>query len=112
MYKGKARNSISALRHRITVQVPIKTTDQGQEVVSWLDVLTSEPADYEYVRGYQTANGRQVEEGVDCVFTVRYSDVYSPVNRIQFDGEEYGVVFVRPTAGRNMYMELHCKVIK
>jgi len=43
---------------------------------------------------------------------VRYRDDYDPEQRILFEGEYYGIVFVRPMAGRNRYMELHAKVVK
>lgn len=111
MYQGKA-NTAGKMRYRITVQKPVKSTTQGQPVVSWVDLLVDEPADYEYTRGYQSVRGRQVEEGVDCIFYVRWREEHDPENRIAFDGEYYGVIFVRPVAGRRRYMELHCKVIK
>jgi len=111
MYRGKA-NTVGAMRYRITVQKPVKTSLQGQMVVSWVTLHEEEPADYEYVRGYGFSRGRQYEEGVDAVFTVRYRDDYDPEQRTLFEGEYYGIVFVRPMAGRNRYMELHAKVVK
>ena len=111
MYRGKPK-TVGAMRYRITVQSPVKTDVQGQRVVTWSNLYEDEPADYDYVRGYQFNRGRQVEEGVDAIFVVRYRDGYDPEQRILFDSEYYGIVFVRPMAGRNRYMELHTKVIK
>ena len=111
MYRGKP-STVGAMRYRITVQSPVKTDLQGQRVVTWSNVYENEPADYEYVRGYQFSRGRQFEEGVDAVFTVRWRDGYDPEQRIVFDGENYGIVFVRPMAGRLQYMEIHAKVVK
>lgn len=112
MYKGKSPNTVGSMRYRITVQSPVKTALQGQPVVTWSNVFEDEPADYDYTRGYQQARGRQVEEGVDAIFTVRWREGYDPEQRILFDGEYYGIIFVRPMAGRKRYLELHTKVVK
>lgn len=110
---GRHRNlRVGGMRYRVTIQSPAVATSVGVPNVSWSDTLTNEPADYEYVRGGQSARGRQVEEGVDAVFTVRYRPGYTPKQRVVFESENYGIVFVRPVGGRNRYLELHVKVVK
>lgn len=103
---------IGGMRHRITVQQPTTTSVQGQVVYAHSDWLTQEPADYDYVRGNQRTHGRQVEEGVDAVFRVRFRDGYTPRHRVMYDGMAHNIVFVRPIGGRDRYLELHTKVVQ
>jgi SPP1 family predicted phage head-tail adaptor len=106
---------VGALRHRITVQTPSKTTGaltQGQRIVSWTNRLTDEPADYEYPSGGQISRGRQVEENVRAVFTVRYRSGYSTEERVVFDGQNFGIVHVKPVLGRDRFLELHCRAVE
>lgn len=105
---------VGALRHRITVQTASKTDGsltQGQRIVSWTNRLTDEPADYEFASGGQSSRGRQVEETVRAIFTVRYRSGYSTEEQVVFDGETYGIVHIEPVVGRDRYLRLHCKSV-
>lgn len=105
---------VGALRYRISVQYETKTdgsATQGQRIVSWTNRLTDEPADYEFAGGGQTSRGRQVEENVRAVFTVRYRSGYSTEESIVFDGDRYGIVHIEPVMGRDRYLRLHCRSI-
>jgi len=105
---------VGALRYRINVQQPSKTdgsTTQGQRIVSWTNRLTDEPADYEYASGGQTARGRQVEETVRAVFTVRYRSGYTTEEQIVFNGETFGIVHIEPVMGRDRYLRIHCRAV-
>lgn len=106
---------VGALRYRVTIQTPTKsdgTTTQGQPVVTWSNRLTDEPADYEYTSGGQGSRGRQVEETVRAVFTVRYRTGYTVEERVVFNGENFGIVHIKPVVGRDRYLELHCRTVK
>jgi len=106
---------VGGLRHRISVQTPVKsdgTTTQGQRIVTWSNRLTEEPADYEFTSGGQGSRGRQVEETVRAVFTVRYRSGYSVEERVVFDGQVFGIVHIRPVVGRDRYLELHCRSVE
>lgn len=106
---------VGGLRHRITVQTPSKSdgsTTQGQRIVSWTTRLTDEPADYEYTSGGQGSRGRQVEETVRAVFTVRYRAGYSTEERVLFDGQNFGIVHIKPVVGRDRFLELHCRSVE
>lgn len=104
------RFSSGQMRHRITVQSKTETqADSGQLTVTWGAFVSDEPAEYEYTAGGQVIRGRQVEEGIDAVFTVRYRSGYTREMRVVFDGGHYGIVHVRPVGGRQRYLELHTK---
>lgn len=103
---------VGGMRHRILVQSVSYTTSQGQKVPQYATLFASEPAEYQYVRGAQTMHGRQVEEGVDAIFTVRYRDGYTERQRVVFNDETFGITFIRPIAGRDRFLELHCKTVK
>lgn len=100
------------MRHRILVQQPTHTQDaDGQPIPTWSTRFASEPASFVYTGGGQILRGRQVEEGIIAVFTVRYRDGYSTTDRIVFDGVTYGIVHVRPVMGLSRYIELHCRAV-
>jgi head-tail adaptor len=113
---GRDRNiRVGAMRYRLAVQTPTKsdgTATQGQPVITWSNRLTSEPCDYEYTSGGQGSRGRQVEETVRAVFTVRYRSGYSVEERISFNGETFGIVHIKPVVGRDRYLEIHCRSIE
>lgn len=112
MYQGKA-NTVGRMRYNVTIQQQsAPSSDVGSPAVTWSTRYASEPADYEYPRGGMAGRGRQVEEGVDAIFTVRYRDGYAVTDRVVFDGENYGIVFIRPVSGRERYLELHTKLVK
>lgn len=105
---------VGALRYRINVQYETKTdgsATQGQRIVSWTNRFTDEPADYEYAGGGQTSRGRQVEENIRAVFTVRYRDGYTTGDSVVFNSERFGIVHIEPVLGRDRYLRLHCRAV-
>lgn len=112
MYRGKA-NTVGRMRYRVTIQQQsAPSSDVGSPSVTWSTRYAEEPADYEYPRGGMAGRGRQVEEDVDAIFTVRYRDGYAVTDRVVFRSENYGIVFIRPVVGRDDYLELHTKLVK
>lgn len=104
------RFTVGQLRHRITVQTYESEQDSyGQPIATWSNWLTGEPADYQYTGGGQSLRGRQIEEGIDAVFVVRYRAGHSTHNRVVMGDQTFGIVHVRPIDGRQRYQELYCK---
>jgi hypothetical protein len=107
---------VGGLRHKISVQINAVSngaSSQGQPIPGAKTFrFTSEPADYEYASGGVTARGRQVDETVRAVFTVRYRDGYTIRDSVVFRSQEFGIVHIRPVMGRDRYLELHCRSIE
>jgi SPP1 family predicted phage head-tail adaptor len=101
---------VGAMRHQITVQNFTSSRDgAGQAVATWADLLTSEPARFIQTGGGTSYRGRQLEESVVAVFEVRYRTGYDTTQRIQFDGQTYGIMRVEPVDGGRRYIALYCK---
>lgn len=101
---------LGAMRQRITVQsVTVAISDAGDKTETWADLYKNEPATFEQVSGGETLRGRQVEAGVNAIFTVHYRSGYAPEQRVSYGGTNYGIVFVRQIEGGRRYMELHCR---
>lgn len=101
---------VGAMRERIDVQsVTIAVSDAGDRSETWADTLTDEPAAVDPVSGGETLRGRQVEAGINVVFTVHYRTTYTPEMRVVYDSTNYGIVYVRPVEGGRRYTELFCK---
>jgi len=107
---------VGALRHKVSIQINAVndgTSSQGQPLPGTRTFrFTVEPADYEYASGGVTARGRQVDETVRAVFTVRYRDGYTIRDSVIFNSQEFGIVHIRPVMGRDRYLELHCRSIE
>lgn len=110
MYQ-KTPNTIGRMRYRIDVQSRTVADAIGSPSVTYATRFTGEPADFEYPRGGMVNRGRQIEEGVDAIFTVRHREGYVPTDRVVFESQNYGIVFIRPVRGRRDYIELHCKAV-
>jgi SPP1 family predicted phage head-tail adaptor len=105
---------VGSFRDRIDVQAPQKKPDDaGQIVTTWASIpgFESEPCNYEYTAGNESIRGRQVEAGVTAIFTVRFREGYSVEHRIKYNGDDYGIIHVRPVQGGKRYLEIYCKTI-
>lgn len=101
---------LGAMRDRITLQSASNTvSDAGDAVQTWSDTLKNEPAQFLSTSGGETLRGRQVEAGINAVFTVHYRSQYNAESRIQYNGTSYGIVYVRPVDGGRRYLEVYCK---
>lgn len=101
---------VGAMRERITIDsLTITVTDAGDRVETWTAIHSNEPAAFESTRGGETLRGRQVEAGVDVIFTVHHRTTFAPEQRVRHNGLTYGIVYVRPVEGGRRYCELYCK---
>jgi SPP1 family predicted phage head-tail adaptor len=109
-YRPMGGFRVGSMRQRITLQTPTESTSTfGDVSTTWADTLKDEPAQFISTNGGETLRGRQVEAGINAVFTVHYRSQYSPTCRIVYDGTTYGVVYVRPVDGGRRYLEVYCK---
>jgi hypothetical protein len=98
------------MRSRITVKVETTTQDDaGQPVVSLANWLIDEPAKFEPTTGGEGARGRQVEAGIQAIFTVHHRDGYTPEMAVSHAGQTYYIVYSKPVDGLPAFDELYCK---
>lgn len=104
---------VGAMRERVDVQsLTISVSDAGDRSESWADTFSCEPASIDPVSGGETLRGRQVEAGINVIFTVRYRSEYVPEMRVAYNSTNYGIVYVRPVEGGRRYIELFCKAVQ
>lgn len=100
----------SQMRHRINVETATTEIDSArQKVVTYVTRLAAEPAAFMQVSGGETIRGRQIEAGVTALFKVNYRTGYAVTDRVQFDGQAYGIVRLEIPQGVKRFMWLHCK---
>ena len=98
------------MRERISIQTATIAVDSvGQSVPTWTTTYSSEPAKFEPTSGGETPRGKQVEAGIDAVFTVHYRSAYVPTMRVVHNSTNYGIVYVKHIEGGRRYTELWCK---
>lgn len=104
------RFRVGAMRERINVETPTHTVDAfGQSIPTWAVTYRNEPAAFDMVSGGETFRGKQVESGINAVFTVHWRDGYDTTQRIAHNGTNYGIVYVKYIEGGRRYIELWCK---
>jgi SPP1 family predicted phage head-tail adaptor len=113
IYQGNRSQPIGGMRHRILVQELLEVADStsGQLTKTWTTFANNVPAGFNDRRGGEGYRGSQVEAQSQVVFTVRYLPGYSPMMRVFFDGQYYGITNVRQVGGYKRYLELHCNVV-
>ena len=100
---------VGSLRHRCTIYNPTETQDDaGQPVVTWTAFLENEPCQFMPLSGVESMRGRQYEDGTKAVFRVRYRSGYSPLQKITYNGTDYGITYVNDVDGLRRYVELVC----
>lgn len=105
-----SRFRLGSMRDRITVQsVTVTLSSAGDKVETWADLYRNEPASFDPISGGETLRGRQVEAGINAVFTTHYRTGYAPEQRVSYNGTNYGIVFVKQIEGGRRYVELHCR---
>lgn len=105
-----SRFRLGAMRERIKVEsVAVSISDAGDKTETWSTLFASEPALFDPASGSETLRGRQVEAGINAVFTVHYRSGYEPTQRVTHNGTVYGIVFVKQVEGGRRYLELHCR---
>lgn len=101
---------LGAMRERITVQsLAVSISSGGDKAETWTTLYSNEPAAFDSVSGGETLRGRQVEDGINAVFTVHYRTTFEPTQRITHGGTTYGIVYVKPVDGGRRYIELYCR---
>lgn len=109
MRRVNRRGGVGSMIHRIDVETASIDETTGQPIRTWITTLRNEPAAWTPTAGAEVTRGRQVEAGIAGIFTVNFNDVYHSEQRIQFEGEYYGIVYVKPIDGGRRYIELHVR---
>lgn len=101
---------LGAMRERITIQsLAVAISDGGDKVETWTDLVTNEPASFESVSGGESSRGRQVETGINAIFTIHHRDGYNATQRVRHNGIVYGISYAKPVQGGRRFIELYCK---
>lgn len=103
---------IGDLRHRITLQKYIETTDQeGFSTQEWQDIATVwASVENLYGREYWQAAAIQAENTVK--FTIRYRKDIDNTMRIKFQNKLYNIISVDNIKYRNEYIEIKAKEVE
>jgi SPP1 family predicted phage head-tail adaptor len=102
--------SVGDMRERITIQQETVTVDSiGQPTRAWATLYSDQPAKWMPTAGTETIRGRSVEAGVVAVFTIRARTGITPQMQVVHRSGTYGIGYVKQVAGRDRYIELHCK---
>lgn len=98
---------VGAMRYPITIKQPVETLDDyGEPIVTWSTYLADEPASFEPTGGIESMRGRQLEAGIQGVFTVRFRDGYSTQMKITHNSQDYGIKYIHAVDGGRRYLEL------
>lgn len=111
-YRPTRNFRLGAMRDRVNIQTSTDTIDDaGQPIRTWSTTYASQPAQYTPTSGGETIRGRQIEAGIQAVFTVHYRPEIVPQMRVVYGSSNYGIVHVRPVEGGLRYIELMCKAV-
>lgn len=105
------RFRLGAMRERITVRTSTQDESTGQPIRSWATLYASEPAQWTPTSGGETVRGQSVEAGISAIATVHFRPDYRPEHQVVYNGNVYGVVYVKNVEGGRRYIELHLKSI-
>lgn len=101
---------LGAMRDRIDIQTPTMTVDAaGQSIPAWTDTIEREPCVFDSASGGETLRGKQVDTSITAVFTIHYRSGLTTQQRVKYNNEYYGIVYVRPVEGGRRYIELQCR---
>lgn len=102
---------IGDLRHRITLQKYIETTDdEGFSTQQWQDIATVwASVENLFGREYWQAAAIQAENTVK--FTIRYRKDISSDMRIIFQGQQYEIISLDNIKYKNEYIEIKAKEV-
>ena len=104
---------LGKMRESLDIWSATYDNSTGQPEPTWSPTYERQPASWTPTNGGETVNGRQVEAGINAVFTVRRVEGLSPEQRVLHHQENrgYGIVYVHPVEGGRRYVDLHCKSI-
>lgn len=105
---------VGAMRESVDIQQAVTDESSGQPVRTWPVLYERQPARWWPTNGGETINGRQVEAGINAVFTVRRVDGLTPEQRVYHEQQNttYGIAYVHAVEGGLRYVDLHCKTIE
>ena len=97
------------LRHRITLQQPVRTeAADGERVVTYVDVVTVS-AEVLSPKGRSYLAAREAHAELTTIVTIRYRSDIQPSWRATFGDRVLEVDHIADLQGRRRYLELHCK---
>ena len=107
------KQKIGDMRHRIDIETPTETQDDaGQPIVEWVARQVFVPANVVELNGTESMRGRQLQAGVQAIFTIWKDDAIDNTHRIVFAGKNYGILYVNTVDGARPFLELLAKRIE
>lgn len=101
---------IGKLRHRVTIEEPLRTQNEyGEPVTIWLPVYTTYAAK-EDLAGREYFAGQTTKSEVTTRFRIRYKDGLHSTMRVYHDGEHYDIQAVQDPDGYRRELILMTKL--
>ena len=90
---------------------PAKFEETYKTIASTWAKLTTNVSGKKFFDGVNTDTGGGIILSSTHVFTIRYRDGITSENVVDYKGENYKINRVVNPEERNMYLELHCKLL-
>lgn len=101
--------SAGALRHRVTIELPVETPDgQGGQTVVWSPLATVW-AEIRPLKTDETVNAHQVEARTTHVIRVRHRTDILPTMRVVLGMRTFAIQGVLDDGERRRYLHLFCE---
>lgn len=96
------------LRHRVTIQEPIRAKDAGGgSTRTWTNVATV-GAKIEPLKGMERLRAMQIEDSVTHKVTIRYRSGVKAAQRLLFGTRAFNIRAALNLEERNLWLELLC----
>lgn len=114
MTQRPSRFRVGKMRESIDIMSAATDESSGQPERIWSKLYEKQPASWQPTSGGETVNGRQVEAGINAVFTLHAVPGLDTEQRVvhRQRGKTYGIAYVHPVEGGNRFVDLHCKTIE
>ncbi|MFP3945019.1 MAG: phage head closure protein [Alphaproteobacteria bacterium] len=101
--------SAGALRHRVTIELPVETPDgQGGQTVTWSPLATVW-AEIRPLKARETVNAHQVEARTTHLVRVRHRPDILPTMRVVFGNRIFAIHGVLDDGERRRFLHLFCE---
>lgn len=101
-----------SLRHRVTIERRVKTlNDTGEQIDTWVNVTSEEPAAVEPLRGTEAFAALQINADQPYKIVVRYNpdQQYNANMRVVWEGRTLDVESVAEEMAAGHYVQIYCR---
>jgi len=101
-----------SLRHRVEIERRVKTlNDTGEQIDTWVNVTSDEPAAVEPLRGTEAFAALQINADQPYKIVVRYNpdQHYNANMRVVWEGRTLDVESVAEEMAAGHYVQIYCR---